>query len=42
LARILGKLHAKKAAGQRHFDRVIVETTGLADPAPVSQTIKGM
>jgi len=38
LVRILGELHAKKAAGQLHFDRVIIETTGLADPAPVAQT----
>ncbi len=38
LVRILGELHAKKSAGQLHFDRVIIETTGLADPAPVAQT----
>jgi len=38
LVRILGELHAKRAAGQLHFDRVIIETTGLADPAPVAQT----
>jgi G3E family GTPase len=38
LVRILGELHEKKAAGQLHFDRVIIETTGLADPAPVAQT----
>jgi G3E family GTPase len=38
LLRILGELHAKKAAGTLHFDRVIIETTGLADPAPVAQT----
>ena len=38
LVRILGELHAKKQAGQLHFDRVIIETTGLADPAPVAQT----
>ncbi len=38
LVRILGELHAKKAAGTLHFDRVIIETTGLADPAPVAQT----
>jgi G3E family GTPase len=38
LVRILGELHAKKAAGELHFDRVIIETTGLADPAPVAQT----
>jgi G3E family GTPase len=38
LVRILGELHARKAAGQLHFERVIIETTGLADPAPVAQT----
>ena len=38
LVRILGELHAKKQAGELHFDRVIIETTGLADPAPVAQT----
>jgi G3E family GTPase len=38
LVRILGELHDKKAAGQLHFDRVVIETTGLADPAPVAQT----
>lgn len=38
LIRILGELHTKKQAGTLHFDRVIIETTGLADPAPVAQT----
>jgi len=38
LIRILGELHAKKQAGALSFDRVIIETTGLADPAPVAQT----
>ena len=38
LVRILGELQAKKSAGALHFDRVIIETTGLADPAPVAQT----
>ena len=38
LVRILGELQAKKAAGTLHFERVIIETTGLADPAPVAQT----
>ena len=38
LVRILGELQAKKQAGQLQFDRVIIETTGLADPAPVAQT----
>jgi G3E family GTPase len=38
LVRILGELHAKRSAGTLSFDRVIIETTGLADPAPVAQT----
>jgi len=38
LVRILGELHAKRAAGSLAFERVIIETTGLADPAPVAQT----
>lgn len=38
LLRILGELVQKRAAQQVRFDRVIIETTGLADPAPVAQT----
>jgi len=38
LVRILGELHAKREAGAIEFDRVVIETTGLADPAPVAQT----
>ncbi len=38
LVRILGELHDKRQAGQLQFDHVIIETTGLADPAPVAQT----
>jgi G3E family GTPase len=38
LVRILLELADKRTAGQLHFERVIVETTGLADPAPVAQT----
>ncbi|AEF88706.1 cobalamin synthesis protein P47K [Delftia sp. Cs1-4] len=37
LIRILGELHAKKQAGTLDFDRVIIETTGLASPGPVAQ-----
>jgi G3E family GTPase len=36
--RILGELAAKRKAGTVKFDRVVIETTGLADPAPVAQT----
>jgi G3E family GTPase len=38
LIRILGELHAKRAAGSIDFDHVIIETTGLAAPGPVAQT----
>lgn len=38
LVRILGDLSTRNAAGELGFDRVIIETTGLADPAPVAQT----
>ncbi len=38
LVRILGELAEKRAAGQLDFERVLIETTGLADPAPVAQT----
>ncbi|MDP3229146.1 MAG: GTP-binding protein [Acidovorax sp.] len=38
LVRMLGELADKKASGLLKFDRVIIETTGLADPAPVAQT----
>lgn len=34
----LQELAAKKRSGQLDFDRVIIETTGLADPGPVAQT----
>lgn len=38
LVRILGELAAKRAAGTIAFARVLIETTGLANPAPVAQT----
>ena len=31
-------LAAKKRKGLLHFERVVIETTGLADPGPVAQT----
>ena len=34
----LGSLAAKRDAGELHFDRVIIETTGVANPGPVAQT----
>jgi G3E family GTPase len=38
LVRILGELGSKRRSGELRFDRVIIETTGLADPGPVAQT----
>lgn len=38
LVRILGELAEKRENGLLHFERVVIETTGLADPAPVAQT----
>ena len=38
LVRILGELSDRRESGDVHFERVIIETTGLADPAPVAQT----
>lgn len=34
----LHKLHEQKITGKLQFDRLIIETTGLADPAPIIQT----
>jgi G3E family GTPase len=34
----LADLAAKKRKGELQFDRVVIETTGLADPGPVAQT----
>jgi G3E family GTPase len=38
LVRILTTLAERRAKGELNFERVIIETTGLADPAPVAQT----
>ena len=38
LARMLLGLAEKRKAGALAFDRVVIETTGLADPVPVAQT----
>ncbi|HYD81216.1 MAG TPA: GTP-binding protein [Paucimonas sp.] len=34
----LGALARKRDAGELQFDRVVIETTGLANPGPVAQT----
>ena len=38
LVRILGNLQRRREAKELDFERVIIETTGMADPAPVAQT----
>jgi G3E family GTPase len=38
LVRILGDLGKKRRRGELRFDRVVIETTGLANPGPVAQT----
>ena len=38
LIRILGTLKHKRDQGALMFDRVVIETTGMADPGPVAQT----
>ncbi|MFN7088017.1 MAG: CobW family GTP-binding protein [Burkholderiales bacterium] len=38
LVRILAELADARRTGRYHFDQVVIETTGLADPAPVAQT----
>jgi G3E family GTPase len=38
LVRILGDLGRKRRQGRLKFDRVLIETTGLANPGPVAQT----
>ena len=38
LIRILGTLKDRRVKGELKFDRVVIETTGMADPGPVAQT----
>jgi len=38
LIKILGTLKDRRAKGELNFDRVVIETTGMADPGPVAQT----
>jgi G3E family GTPase len=38
LIRILAELKEKRSSGALKFDRVVIETTGMADPGPVAQT----
>ncbi|NYT44210.1 GTP-binding protein [Alcaligenaceae bacterium] len=38
LMRTLNELRVKRQAGELNFERVIIETTGMANPGPVCQT----
>ncbi|MCZ7560037.1 MAG: GTP-binding protein [Burkholderiaceae bacterium] len=38
LVRILGDLRERRDRGEIGFERVMIETTGMADPGPVAQT----
>src|SRR5688572_9842166 len=39
LARTAGDLLARRARGEAAFDRIVIETSGLADPAPILQAL---
>ncbi|MBR9862159.1 MAG: GTP-binding protein [Rhodobacteraceae bacterium] len=39
LAKTLNTLIAKRASGRLHFDRVVIETSGIADPGPIVHTL---
>jgi G3E family GTPase len=41
LIKLLADLAQKHMLGEQTFERVVIETTGLADPAPVIQTFLG-
>jgi G3E family GTPase len=38
LVKILADLKARRESGRTKFDRVVIETTGMANPGPVTQT----
>ncbi len=37
ITRTIGELLARRAAGEIAFERIVIETTGIADPAPILQ-----
>jgi len=39
IAKTLGKLMARKMRGELSFDRIVIETTGIAEPAPIVHTL---
>ena len=41
LVESLNRLTVQRTAGALDFDRVVIETTGLADPAPILHTLMG-
>ena len=41
LIAIIKKLAARSAAGELKLDAIVIETTGMADPAPVAQVCHG-
>jgi G3E family GTPase len=41
LVRTAGELLARRARGEADFERIVIETTGLADPGPILQALMG-
>lgn len=39
LGHTIGKLFQRREAGEFDFDRIVIETTGLAEPGPILQTL---
>ena len=39
LAKTMSRLLVRRAIGELRFDRVVIETTGLADPGPIHHTL---
>ncbi len=39
LSKTLARLLVRRAMGELRFDRLVIETTGLADPAPIHHTL---
>lgn len=39
LAKTMGALEERRKAGEVDFDRVVIETSGIADPAPIIHTL---
>ena len=39
ISKTLGSLMARKNRGELDFERIVIETTGIADPAPILHTL---